>query len=102
MTDFQANTTQPIFKVGDRIVVKSGPPEQHCRTPSYLRGISGSVVEVMGQYQNPSLLAFHETCVSKIWLYRVHFEQVDIWPTYSGPNGDTVEADIYEHWLIPD
>jgi len=101
MTDFQANTRHPIFNVGDLIVVKSGPPEVHCRTPTYLRGVSGSIVQIMGEYHNPSLLAFHKTSVSKIWLYRVNFEQADIWRKYSGPNCDTVAADLYEHWLIP-
>ena len=34
-------------------------------------------------------------------LYRVRFRQADIWPDYAGPPADSVEVEIYEHWLEP-
>ena len=32
-------------------------------------------------------------------LYRVRFRQADVWPDYGGPAGDTVDVEIYQHWL---
>ena len=32
-------------------------------------------------------------------LYRVAFKQVDVWLDYSGSDQDTLELEIYEHWL---
>jgi len=32
-------------------------------------------------------------------LYKVRFDQRDLWPDYNGGERDTVELDIYEHWL---
>lgn len=89
------------FRVGDFVIVKSGPPETHCRTPTYLRGARGRIVEQVGRYPNPSLLAFHKPGLPKIWLYRVCFDQTGLWNQYKGSQRDTVVADLYEHWLIP-
>ena len=33
-------------------------------------------------------------------LYEVRFRQKDIWPDYAGPDTDTLDIDIYEHWLV--
>ena len=32
-------------------------------------------------------------------LYRVRFKQSDVWPDYAGPGRDSVDVEIYEHWL---
>ena len=34
-------------------------------------------------------------------LYRVRFVQRQVWPDYAGAPGDTVDIEIYEHWLEP-
>jgi len=34
-------------------------------------------------------------------LYRVRFRQHDIWAAYGGSADDTIDVDIYEHWLSP-
>ena len=101
MSDHFPDAPKPSFKAGDRVVVKLGPPEAHCRTPSYLRGTSGEVVELVGHYHNPSLLAFHKPGLPKVWLYRVRFKQTSIWDQYKGSERDCVMADLYEHWLTP-
>lgn len=92
---------RPRFKGGDLISVQIGPVEQHCRTPTYLRGAQGRVMEVVGRYKNPSELAFHRPGLPMLWLYRVIFEQNQIWPKYDGSDRDAVVADLYEHWLSP-
>lgn len=101
MSDHYAGAPKPNFKVRDQVVVKRGPPEAHCRTPTYIRGISGEVVELIGHYHNPSLLAFHKPGLPKAWLYRVRFKQSSIWEQYKGSDLDSVMADLYEHWLTP-
>ena len=35
-------------------------------------------------------------------LYEVRFRQKDLWPDYSGADADTLDIDIYEHWLNED
>ena len=37
--------------------------------------------------------------VSRVPLYRVHFKQSDLWADYDGKPEDTLELEIYEHWL---
>jgi len=32
-------------------------------------------------------------------LFEVRFKQKDLWPDYAGPESDTLDIDIYEHWL---
>lgn len=95
------NSLPASFQVGDVVIVRSGPPETHCRTPTYLRGARGRIVERVGRYPNPSLLAFHKPGLPKIWLYRVCFDQSKLWSQYQGSSRDSVIADLYEHWLIP-
>lgn len=85
------------FTPGDQVMIRSGPPEPHCRVPVYLRGKPGEVTEIVGRYRNPSLMAFHKPGLPTLPLYRVRFRQTDLWDAPSGP--DTVMADIYEHWL---
>ena len=41
------------------------------------------------------------TGCQKKTLYRVRFRQKDVWENYSGAETDTVDVDIYEHWLLP-
>jgi hypothetical protein len=31
----------------------------------------------------------------------VEFEQKEVWAEYSGPPGDKLLVDIYQHWLDP-
>lgn len=87
------------WSAGTPVRVKSQPPEFHCRTPHYLRGMVGEIIEVAGRFRDPSLLAFNKPGLPMRTLYRVRFKQVDVWPDYNGCPTDTVVADIYEHWL---
>ena len=89
------------LKAGDRVRVRTGEPDHHCRTPSFLRGKEGVVEEAVGIYRNPELLAYHKPGLPKRPLYLVRFAQADLWPDYRGAPGDTLAADIYEHWLEP-
>jgi nitrile hydratase len=32
-------------------------------------------------------------------LYRVRFNQTDLWTDYTGSRADTLDIDLYDHWL---
>lgn len=34
-------------------------------------------------------------------LYRVRFNQKDVWPEYTGNQNDTIDVEVYQHWLLP-
>lgn len=73
----------------------------HIRTPHYVRGLTGTVAEVMGPFHNPEGLAAGEDGLPKQVLYRVRFPLVSVWTAYDGTPADTVDVEIYEHWLEP-
>jgi hypothetical protein len=83
------------FKAGDRVVVDVRDHEGHCRTPTYLRGKTGSVRSLIGVFKNPEELAYYKDAGTEP-LYDVVFAWKDVWGE-DGP--DEIAADIYEHWL---
>lgn len=89
------------FTVGARVHVRRIHPPGHVRTPHYLRGRDGVVEQVAGRYANPEELAYGRDGLPREALYRVRFTQAELWPDYAGAAGDTLVADIYEHWLEP-
>lgn len=86
------------FQPGARVKVRDDYPVGHFRTPVYLRGKTGVVTRHLGTFDNPELLAYALEGPKK-QLYEVRFRQVDLWDGYAGSPNDTVDADIYEHWL---
>ena len=86
---------------GDRVRVAARAVLGHCRTPWYLRGKTGVVVGIQGTFRNPEQLAYHKPGLPALVLYKVRFEQRDLWGRHAGAAGDQLEADIYEHWLEP-
>jgi nitrile hydratase subunit beta len=89
------------FAAGDRVRVRTAFPPGHVRTPFYIRGISGVVERVLGAYRNPEELAYGRDGEPALTLYRVRFLQREVWPDYTGPPDDTVDVEIYQHWLEP-
>jgi nitrile hydratase len=89
------------FSAGDRVVVRRAFPPGHVRTPFYVRGHTGVVERVLGAFPNPEELAYGRSGLPEVRLYRVRFRQVDLWPEYQGQSEDTVDVEIYQHWLEP-
>jgi len=87
------------FRPGDTVTVRTGNPPGHLRTPYYIRGKSGVVERVCGEFRNPEELAYGRSGEPKRVLYRVRFAQPHVWPDYAGPKSDTIDIEIYEHWL---
>jgi len=88
------------FKAGDRVRVRFEDRPGHIRTPWYVRGKSGWVERVYGDFLNPESLAFGGDGLPKKTLYLIAFDQIDVWGKVEGAK-DKVLVDIYEHWLDP-
>jgi carboxyl-terminal processing protease len=73
----------------------------HIRTPAYIRGLVGVVERACGPFPNPEELAYGRSGLPRLPLYRVRFRQADIWPDYAGVPADTLEIELYGHWLVP-
>jgi len=101
MSGAQTNSNLPAFVEGQKVSVVARPSLGHCRTPFYLRGRAGTVMEVTGLFRDPERLAYHKPGLPQHYLYRVRFSQPALWPGYDGPATDNLDADIFEHWLEP-
>ena len=89
------------YRPGDRVVVRAAYPPGHVRTPFYIRGRCGVVERLCGSYPNPEELAYARSGLPAQPLYRVRFLQREVWPDYAGRPEDTVDVEIYQHWLEP-
>ena len=87
------------FKPGDIVAVRIADPIGHVRTPRYIRGKSGVVERYCGTYANPEELAYARPGHPRQPLYRVRFIQHEVWPDYRGGPEDTIDLEIYQHWL---
>lgn len=81
-----------------RVSVRSMSPPGHVRTPAYLRGRTGRVERALGAFPNPEQLAYGLPAPAQP-LYRVRFTMAEIWGDAAERPGDTLDADIYGHWL---
>lgn len=86
------------YNPGDTVRVRDDYPIGHIRTPIYIRGKTGRVEQYFGDFGNPETLAYCLPSDTRP-LYKVRFRQVELWPGYRGGANDSVELDIYEHWL---
>jgi hypothetical protein len=86
-------TSQGGFKLGDRVVVKRENPSGNPRTPKYVRGKTGVVVEVHGVISN---LRDHRGLYPP--LYTVAF---DVKEVFGGASPDKLRVDLHEDWLEP-
>ena len=89
------------FRAGDRVKVRRADVPGHVRTPWYIRGHEGVVERLCGAYPNPEELAYARSGQPAQPLYRVRFMQRKVWPDYAGNPTDTVDIEIYQHWLEP-
>jgi nitrile hydratase subunit beta len=89
------------FHPGDRVRVRQAYPPGHLRTPHYIRGMAGVIERVLDAFPNPEERAYGRSGLPERVLYRVRFLQRDVWPDYAGAPADTVDVEIFEHWLEP-
>lgn len=91
--------TTRTFGPGDRVQVKDEDRPGHVRTPRYVRGKTGRVVTVLGEFRDPESLAHDGTGLPERRLYQVEFRQSDLWEDYDGHPDDTLRVDVFDHWL---
>lgn len=87
------------FVPGDKVIVRAIYPPGHIRTPWYVRGKAGVIERVCGEFANPEELAYGRDGLPKEPLYRVRFRQKHLWTNYAESGLDTVDVEIFEHWL---
>jgi nitrile hydratase len=91
----------PRFAPGQAVRVRRADPPGHVRTPWYIRGHAGVVERVVGPFPNPEERAYARSGLPAVMLYRVRFAQRQVWQDYRGPESDTLDIELYEHWLEP-
>ena len=87
------------FAPGDTVRVKMGAAPGHMRTPFYLRGKTGRIERVCGDFPNPEELAYRRKGEPAPTLYRVRFTMAEVWGAGAEHPADTIDAEIFEHWL---
>ncbi|MBC7780601.1 MAG: nitrile hydratase subunit beta [Proteobacteria bacterium] len=87
------------FAAGDRVAVLDVDVPGHIRTPTYVRGRRGVIEREVGRFRNPEELAYGRSGEPRRMLYRVRFAQRELWADYAGTAHDTIDVDLYEHWL---
>ena len=91
----------PAYASGQRVRVRKVDAPGHIRPPHYIRGKTGVVERFVGYFRNPEELAYGRSGQPLRALYRVRFVQSNVWSAYQGAAGDTIDIDLYEHWLQP-
>ena len=87
-------------RVADYVRVKTWMPPGHIRTPAYLRGKIGVVERALGPFENPEELAYGRHGTERD-LFRVRFTMNEVWGENAECPTDTLDAEIYAHWLEP-
>ena len=64
-------------------------------------GQIGIIERVLREFLIPEDDAFGRPDGRRVTLYRVRLEPSLLWSDHRGPAGDSVELEIYEHWLEP-
>ena len=90
----------PKFSAGDVVMVRQAYPIGHCRTPAYFRNARGTIERRCGAFPNPEELAYGRDGLPEVHLYRVRALLRELWPSYQGAAGDTIEVEVFEHWLL--
>lgn len=84
--------------MAERVRVKALTPPGHVRAPWYLRGKEGVIERPLGAFRNPEQLAYGLPAEERP-LFRVRFSMAEIWGDAAENPDDTLDAEIYAHWL---
>ncbi|MEM6408911.1 MAG: SH3-like domain-containing protein [Pseudomonadota bacterium] len=90
----------PAYETGQTVRIRALHPPGHVRTPAYLRGKTGVIERVLGPYENPEQRAYMLPATEK-QLYRIRFSMSEIWGDAAERPDDTLDAEIYHHWIEP-
>ena len=84
----------------EHVRVRNDMPPGHIRTPAYLRGKCGIIERTLGPFPNPEQLAYRHKG-APLPLHRVRFTMAEVWGAHAEAPNDTLDAEIYAHWLEP-
>lgn len=84
-------STHCKFKLGDPVVIMGENPGGNQRTPQYVRGKKGVIVDVHGVLEN---IRDHRGLYSP--LYTVRFDLCELSPCRGQ---DSIWVDVHEEWL---
>lgn len=87
------------FSLGDTVRISDRFEARHHRTPAYVKGRLGTVIACLEEEGRPERLAAGESAEPRQMVYRVRLNQVELWPAYDGHSSDTLEIEIFHHWL---
>lgn len=87
------------FQAGERVRIDTRAEPRHHRVPSFVKGHAGIVERVCGANPLPEQVAYADPDGETRTVYRVRLNQRDLWPDYGGAANDTLEIEIFEHWL---
>jgi nitrile hydratase len=88
------------YAVGDRVRVREWHPHGHTRAPRYVQGKRGVVVRVDGPANLPDVEAHGGGRVLDP-TYSIAFSTRELWGQ-GGAAGETVNVDLWEHYLEED
>ena len=89
------------FQVGDAVRIDDRVEKRHHRVPGYVKGHRGMVVRVCAEQGKPEVLASGDLGGPHVAVYRVRLKQRELWQDYHGTEDDSLDIEIYEHWLEP-
>jgi hypothetical protein len=109
-TTDRAHADNQEFTVGSRVIVRSERElvpwrQPHVRTPGYVHNCTGTVTARLSDEANQDTAAYSHllgvTAVPKLRVYRVRFQQRDIWPNVANLHvpDDEIDVEIFEDWL---
>ncbi len=84
--------------MAEQVRVRAMMPPGHVRTPAYLRGKTGVIERDLGDSSNPEQLAYGLKPEAQR-LYRVRFTMQEVWGDRAERPTDTLDAEIFGHWL---
>lgn len=95
----EASARCEILPAGTAVRVRRAFPPGHTRTPWYVRGKRGAIERLVGRFPNPEALGYGLGPAPRVALYRVRFAMGEIWEDYAGEPDDSLDVELYEHWL---
>lgn len=90
----------PRYSIGQCVRIADRTPPVHHRVPGYAKGQVGIVERVCGLHGRPETWIRGDG-VPVTRLYRVRIPQPRLWSGYAGAGGDTLDLEVFEHWLEP-
>ncbi len=89
------------FRLGDTVRILQQNIAGHHRVPGYVMGKNGIVTAQLDTETIPEEAALGSGNPGSVPVYLIKLKQADLWQDYTGSEHDTLEIEIYQHWLAP-